>query len=107
MLFQGRFWCAIGGFPVEELKANTIKLERSLGGARMKEAVQLLDENKIREWIKMMLEYYDKTYAYGLSLRNPELIRKVEFTSVDVDSTVTKILSLRDAVFNKPVMEHL
>jgi tRNA 2-selenouridine synthase len=95
-----------GKFPVEELKANTIKLERSLGGARMKEAVQLLDENKIREWIKMMLEYYDKTYEYGLSLRHPELITKIDFTPDDVNSTVTKILSVRDAAFNKPVTVH-
>jgi tRNA 2-selenouridine synthase len=94
-----------GKFPIEELKANTIKLERSLGGARMKEAVQLLDENKIRDWIKMMLEYYDKTYEFGLSLR--KRITKIDFTPEDVDSTVTKILSLRDAAFNKPVMEHL
>jgi tRNA 2-selenouridine synthase len=90
-----------GKFPVEELKANTIKLERALGGARMKEAVQLLEENKIREWIKMMLEYYDKTYEYGLSLRSPEQISKIEFTPDAVDSTVTKILSLRESVFMK------
>jgi tRNA 2-selenouridine synthase len=96
-----------GKFPVEELKANTIKLERSLGGGRMKEAVQLLEENKIREWIKMMLEYYDKTYEYGLSLRNREQITKVEFTPTDVDSTVTKILSLRDSVFMKPAVANL
>ena len=88
-----------GKFPVEELKANTIKLERSLGGTRMKEAIQLLEENKIREWIKRMLEYYDKTYEYGLSLRSQERISKIEFTHDDVDSAVKKILSLRDSDF--------
>ena len=96
-----------GKFLVAELKANTIKLERSLGGARMKEAIQVLEENKIREWIKMMLEYYDKTYEYGLSLRNPERIAKVEFTPDDVGSTMTKILSLRNSVFMNPVFENL
>jgi tRNA 2-selenouridine synthase len=82
-----------GKFPVEELKANTIKLERSLGGARMKEAIQLLEENKIREWISMMLIYYDKTYEYGLSLRHPEKISKIEFIPGDVDFTIKEILS--------------
>jgi tRNA 2-selenouridine synthase len=96
-----------GKFPIEELKANTIKLERSLGGGRMKEAVQLLEENKIREWIKMMLEYYDKTYEYGLSLRNRERITKVNFTPEDTNSTITKILSLRDSVCIKLAVANL
>lgn len=84
-----------GRFPIEDLKANTIKLERSLGGARMKEAIRLLDENKIREWIKVMLVYYDNTYKYGLSLRNPEQISKVEFNPSRIDLTVDTILSLK------------
>jgi len=87
-----------GKFAVDELKANTVKLERSLGGARMKEAIQLLEENKIREWIKQMLEYYDKTYEYGLSQRNPEQISKVEFIAEDIDFTVKKILSIHNSV---------
>jgi tRNA 2-selenouridine synthase len=92
-----------GKFPVEELKANTIKLERSLGGARMNEAVQLLEESKIREWIKMMLVYYDKTYEYGLSLRHPEQIIKIDFNPDNVDSTLKNILSMRDSAFMKPI----
>src|SRR5204863_2167092 len=58
-----------GKFPVEDLRANTIKLERALGGGRLKEVLQFLDANNLVEWIKMMLVYYDKTYKYGLSQR--------------------------------------
>lgn len=95
-----------GRFPVEELIANTIKLERSLGGARMKEAIQLLEENKIHEWIRQMLMYYDKTYNYGLSVR-PGPVSKIEFTPDDIDSTVKKILALSNPAVTKSAVETL
>ena len=81
-----------GKFPVEDLIANTIKLERALGGGRLKEALQRLNENNLVEWIKMMLVYYDKTYLYGLSMRNAELNFPVEVSHQDVSASIEKII---------------
>lgn len=81
-----------GKLPIEELRANTIKLERSLGGARIKEALQQLDENNLEEWIKMMLVYYDKTYQYGLSKRNAEANFQVEVSYQDISTSLGKII---------------
>ncbi|HLG33560.1 MAG TPA: tRNA 2-selenouridine(34) synthase MnmH [Bacteroidia bacterium] len=85
-----------GKFPLEDLRANTIKLERSLGGARLKEALQLLDKNNLEEWIKMMLSYYDKTYHYGLSLRNPELNFPVEVSYSNINPSLEKIIQQKN-----------
>lgn len=93
-----------GKFPIEDLRANTIKLERSLGGARIKEALQLLDENNLEEWIKMMLVYYDKTYQYGLSQRNAELNFPVEVSYSNLNYSFEKIIQYKSKIISHPVI---
>jgi len=87
-----------GKFPVEDLKTNTKKIERALGGGRLKDALQFLDERNLVEWIKMMLIYYDKTYQYGLSLRNPSLNFPVEISNVNNIDSLEKMLSGKDKI---------
>lgn len=59
-----------GGFPVWQLKDRTARLERRLGGQRMKECLLALEENRKSDWLDYLLEYYDETYSYGMSLRD-------------------------------------
>jgi tRNA 2-selenouridine synthase len=92
-----------GKFPVEDLRANTIKLERALGGGRLKEALQLLDENNLVEWIKMMLVYYDKTYQYGLSQRNAELNFPVKVSYENISEGLEKIVQQKINFKKNPV----
>lgn len=93
-----------GKFPIEDLRTNTIKLERSLGGALLKEALQLLDENNLSAWIKLMLTYYDKTYRYGLSLRNRELNFPVEVSYSEINVSLEKIVQQKSKIISQPVV---
>ena len=89
-----------GKFSVEELRANTVKLERSLGGARLKEALQLLDEKNLTGWIKLMLTYYDKTYQYGLSLRNQEKNFQIEINYDNMNEIFQSLISEKEKIFS-------
>ena len=40
----------------------------------MKDAIQALEENNYRKVASIGLQYYDKTYTYGLSKRIPKSI---------------------------------
>ncbi|MBK5286393.1 MAG: tRNA 2-selenouridine(34) synthase MnmH [Bacteroidia bacterium] len=89
-----------GKFSVEELCVNTKKIERALGGGRLKEALQFLDEGNLVEWIKMMLVYYDKTYQYGLSLRNLSLNFPIEISYSNFINSLEKILLEKDKIIS-------
>lgn len=58
-----------GCFAPEELITCTLRLEKYLGGARTQEIVAALRENKIQKACEILLEYYDKSYAYSLNKR--------------------------------------
>ncbi|HNS12999.1 MAG TPA: tRNA 2-selenouridine(34) synthase MnmH [Bacteroidia bacterium] len=58
-----------GTFPKQILKECSARLEKRLGGLRMKLCLDALEENRMGEWLDYLLEYYDETYAYGMSLR--------------------------------------
>ena len=73
-----------GSFPLSQLKECTTRLERRLGGLRLKLCVQALEEDRKWDWLDYLLEYYDETYSYGMSLR---------------ESSKCIILELNDAEF--------
>jgi tRNA 2-selenouridine synthase len=56
-------------FPLEEIIASVMRISKRLGGDRTKEAVEALKQGDYRTAIRITLEYYDKTYHYGLSKR--------------------------------------
>ncbi len=59
-----------GNFPVEHLKICTERLEKRLGGLRLKLCLAALNEGRMHDWLDYLLEYYDETYSYGMSLRD-------------------------------------
>lgn len=67
-----------GQFDKAILQQATQKLYKRLGDLRTREAIQLLDENNLSDWAKAMLIYYDKTYLFGVSKREPQLIKKID-----------------------------
>lgn len=56
-------------FPVEEIMASVMKISKRLGGDRTREALEALKRGDYPAAIKITLEYYDKSYHYGLSKR--------------------------------------
>ena len=58
-----------GKLPVEQLVAATKRLEKRLGGDRTNATVAFFNDGKFIEATTILLEYYDKTYSFGLGRR--------------------------------------
>lgn len=58
-----------GSFPADELIACTAKLKKRLGGLRLQEALDALENDRRLDWLTILLDYYDATYDYGSKLR--------------------------------------
>lgn len=56
-------------FPVEEIIASVMRISKRLGGDRTREALEALKRGDYPTAIRITLEYYDKSYHYGLSKR--------------------------------------
>jgi tRNA 2-selenouridine synthase len=50
-----------------ELSAAVLRLQKRLGGDRTKQAIEAIQSNQPEIWIPILLQYYDKTYAYDLA----------------------------------------
>ncbi|MFN0032133.1 MAG: tRNA 2-selenouridine(34) synthase MnmH [Flavobacteriales bacterium] len=51
------------------LDEKTQLISKKMGYDQVKLATQWLAEDNFREWVRILFKYYDKTYLYGLSLR--------------------------------------
>lgn len=69
-------------FPVEQIMASVMKISKRLGSDRTREALEALKRGDYPTAIRITLEYYDKSYHYGLSKR-PE--GQVIYVNTDTD----------------------
>lgn len=60
--------------PQEKMLANLNAIKKRLGLERYKEAIAALAAGDMAGVCRIVLDYYDRAYTYGLSLRNPETI---------------------------------
>jgi tRNA 2-selenouridine synthase len=89
-----------GVFTMEELAECTKKIKKRLGNLRLTEALNALEEGRMSDWLDVLIEYYDKTYAHSLSVRKPT--EKVEI-NVSEDET-TESIAKRLLEINKDKM---
>lgn len=61
-----------GSFSTELLSSATARLERKLGGLRLRQALQALHLGNLHEWLGVVLDYYDENYEYSQSQRDPD-----------------------------------
>lgn len=81
-------------FPPELIKASVLKISRRLGGEKTKEAIEAVDRNDFSTAIRITLEYYDRTYRYGLSKRDTG---QIVFIDTDTDDTGVNAGKVLDA----------
>ncbi|MBS1569517.1 MAG: tRNA 2-selenouridine(34) synthase MnmH [Bacteroidetes bacterium] len=67
-----------GNYPADQLAEAIKRIQKRLGPQHAKEALEALAAGNLRRVAEIMLVYYDKTYARGLSGRNPERTRLVQ-----------------------------
>lgn len=88
------------GFLVEEygrLDKNfliecTQRIWKRLGPEQTKNAVSAITENRMADFISIVLVYYDKTYRTGLSKRPPESIYELDCVDTDASKNASQIL---------------
>ena len=80
-----------GVFSVELLEEGTKRLEKRLGNLRMTQSISFLKENKLEQWAKMMLDYYDDAYEHSNSKRETGTIKTLAIDDI-VDLNVVEQL---------------
>ena len=83
-----------GSMPKEQLHEATARLEKRIGNEAVRNALLALEENRLRDLLDIVLKYYDKTYYYGLFLRQSQIILKLNPDNVNPGPIAQEILSL-------------
>jgi len=80
---------------------GTERIRKRLGPEQTKHAIEAIRDNRMEDFIRLVLVYYDKTYKTGLDKRNLEQIIQVEAESGDAAVNALKILGSLHGVQNK------
>ncbi|MBX7095742.1 MAG: tRNA 2-selenouridine(34) synthase MnmH [Flavobacteriales bacterium] len=82
-------------YPLDQLIDATARIEKRLGPEQTKNALIALRNGDFKEGFKYSLQYYDKTYAHGLSKREKEKIKTIHFPTVDPQQMAAEIIKLK------------
>ena len=82
------YGCLDKGFLVE----CTERIHKRLGPEQTRDAITAIQENRMADFINIVLVYYDKTYRSGLSKRKAEKVFPLEMEKFDVSINARKIL---------------
>ena len=66
-----------------ELIHSVQKIRENIGGQLMTEALDFIEQDRFDLCADVLLGYYDKTYDYGVSLRNPDKIHCVGYSGTN------------------------
>lgn len=75
------------------LKECTGKIWKRLGPEQTKNAILAIDENRMADFIRIVLVYYDKTYRTGLSKRQPENIIEIDCPDTNAIANASLIIA--------------
>jgi tRNA 2-selenouridine synthase len=78
-------------FPADQIEASVMRISKRLGGDRTREAVEALRRGDYPTAIRITLEYYDKSYNYGLSRRPAGQVIYVETDTDDVAVNAARV----------------
>jgi len=78
--------------PKEELKQAITRIGKKLGGLRLKQALDAIDENDHSSWIENMLIYYDKTYTFDIERHPRERIDVISLEDKSIEEACQQLL---------------
>jgi tRNA 2-selenouridine synthase len=78
----------------DAVRAAFQRLAKRLGGLALREALEAVDRGDTQTAAAIALQYYDKTYAYGLAEHGSANVRRLAFAHFDVDEIVGKLLAI-------------
>lgn len=82
-----------GGLDPEFLVASTERIGKRLGPVQTRDAVTAIRENRMPDFVKQVLIYYDKTYSGGQSKRVPASLHSIECPDTDESKNAERILT--------------
>lgn len=82
-----------GDIDLDVLKQGFQKIETRLGGQHLKTALEALEQGNLAAAAEIALTYYDKTYEYGLSKRNPQRLIPLEIANKTPSEVAERLLS--------------
>ncbi len=85
-----------GRMPTEQLKNSIGRIRKRLGGENTDNALSAIENDNMQEAIKIVLAYYDKSYSFGLSKRDPESVTKINVDSRKVKETAKSVIEQAD-----------
>lgn len=84
------------------------KIQRRLGGDNHRKALQALQSQSWEELVGLLLDYYDRAYAHGNSLRPAESVRDFSLPKVDPARAVDLLLAESESpATNWPMVENV
>lgn len=82
-----------GVLDKEFLIESTLRIGKRLGPEQTRDAVLAIRENRMDDFIKIVLVYYDKTYANGQGKREKESIHIIQCSSTDAKENCRLLLN--------------
>jgi tRNA 2-selenouridine synthase len=61
-------------FPAEQLLHSLSKIAKRIGGAAHQQCISALEAKNYTQATEIVLEYYDKTYNFGIAKREPQVL---------------------------------
>jgi tRNA 2-selenouridine synthase len=92
-----------GKLDKDFLKTCTEKIWKRLGPEQTKNAVIAIKEDRMPDFIRIVLVYYDKTYRLGLSKRIPGSITEIECAGTDAAANAKLIIANQDKLATRQV----
>ena len=93
-----------GSLDKEFLIASTTKIRKRLGPEQYKIAVSAILENRMEDFIRQVLVYYDKTYRTGLRSRSPGLVTELPLESLDHRLNARNILTTVSSIKQSEIL---
>ncbi len=91
-----------GQLDKDFLVTCTERIHKRLGTERTKLAIAAIQENRMNDFIRHVLVYYDKAYAMGLEKRSASKLFQLNITGKDTVADAKQILKLMNTI---PVTE--
>lgn len=83
-----------GTMPPEQLSESVKKIGKRLGGEKTIEALEAIKGGNMERAIEIVLEYYDKSYRYGLSKRDGDNIFILESETGDAELNAGLVIQM-------------
>jgi tRNA 2-selenouridine synthase len=103
VLRRERITAEYGKFSFSLLAEATSRIAKRLGPQNLKEALWQLDENNFDEWLRIVLQYYDKLYSFGTTQRHPEHVIAVPLDSKNVEAATQKVLAAANGLLKNSI----